>query len=64
MTQDSLSTELDKKIEQLSMKDRMDLINGINLKAAKIAQRLFPESKFIASLAKQKGGKEINGRII
>lgn len=57
MTQDSPSTELDKKIEELSMKDRMDLINGINLKAAKVAQRLFSDSKFLNSLVKQKGGK-------
>lgn len=57
MTQDLPLTDLDKKIEELSMKDRMDLISGMNLKAAKVAQKLFPDSKFINSLVKQKGGR-------
>lgn len=51
---ESVIAEITGKIEELSFQERIDLVMGINVKAALVIQKLFPGVPFVEDLVKQK----------
>lgn len=48
--------DINQRLATLTLQERMDLITGIDLKAALVIQKLFPGVPFAEDLVKQKSG--------
>jgi hypothetical protein len=57
MTKESFLEEVNNKLKSLNPIEKMQLISGISVSAAKILYKLFPDVSFVQELYKQKGGK-------
>jgi hypothetical protein len=53
---ESVIAELTAKVRELTIQERIDIEQGINLKAAIVIQKMFPGLPFAEDLLRQKSG--------